>query len=51
MKNVSIFLTLGILLISAAVLTSLPRNAVAQAYECNRLHDDRGRNKDKNNRF
>ena len=31
MKNVSIFLTLGILLISAAVLTSLPRNAVAQA--------------------
>ena len=31
MKNVSIFLTIGILLISAAVLTSVPRNAIAQA--------------------
>jgi hypothetical protein len=31
MKNVSIFLTIGILLISAAVLTSVPRNATAQA--------------------
>ncbi len=31
MKNVTIFLTIGILLISAAVLTSVPRNAFAQA--------------------
>ena len=31
MKKVSIFLTIGILLISAAVLTSVPRNATAQA--------------------
>jgi hypothetical protein len=31
MKNVSIFITIGILLISAAVLTSVPRNAIAQA--------------------
>ena len=31
MKNVSIFLTLGILLISAAVLTTVPRSAIAQA--------------------
>ena len=31
MKNVSIFLTIAILLISAAVLTSVPRNAIAQA--------------------
>ena len=30
MKNISIFLTLGILLISAAVLTSVPRSATAQ---------------------
>ena len=31
MKNVSIFLTLGILLITSVVLTAVPRNAVAQA--------------------
>jgi len=31
MKNVSIFITIGMLLISAAVLTSVPRNAIAQA--------------------
>ncbi|HLN33877.1 MAG TPA: hypothetical protein VK250_01195 [Nitrososphaeraceae archaeon] len=31
MKNASIFLTIGILLISAAFLTSVPRNAVAQS--------------------
>ncbi|HJS65403.1 MAG TPA: hypothetical protein VJ767_11190 [Nitrososphaeraceae archaeon] len=31
MKNISILLTIGILLVSAAVLTSLPRNVAAQA--------------------
>ncbi|HJS63692.1 MAG TPA: hypothetical protein VJ767_02405 [Nitrososphaeraceae archaeon] len=31
MKNVSIFITIGIMLVSAAVLTSVPRNAIAQA--------------------
>ena len=31
MKKISIFLTMGILLISAAVLTSVPKNAMAQS--------------------
>ena len=30
MKNISVFLSLGILLVSAAVLTSIPKNALAQ---------------------
>lgn len=30
MKNISVFLTIGILLVSAAVLTSIPKNALAQ---------------------
>ena len=30
MKNISVALTLGILLISAAILTSFPRDIVAQ---------------------
>ena len=31
MKNAPIFITMGIMLITAAVLTAVPRNAVAQA--------------------
>ena len=33
MKNISIALTLGILLISSALLVSIPRNVIAQQEE------------------
>ena len=33
MKNISIALTLGILLISSALIVSIPRNAIAQQQE------------------
>jgi hypothetical protein len=33
MKNISIALTLGILLISSALLVSIPRNVIAQQAE------------------